>query len=279
LRNEKGITWLEMTVYYPLESMPIAWYVTLMGIGTILTVIGLFAAYKWIAIGPKWEGALKEIIPVSAIILAVVTPLISSVFAPILDYNVIPHNNTNKMKIILDNLGSKSAQDVQIYLNSPDLNFTKITSNPFILNGTSSFTSDKLQSGIGIFNISTLAGKSQTILDVTSNPNYTDNNNTVIVYVRSNESAGYHNLFSVSLAYLVLAIVLIIDAAYLIPKYSAIKKETTSTSKTAIRTYTKPFEHVKRNLLIINIIPTVLIFVILFFLTCEGTFNCHIASV
>jgi hypothetical protein len=232
-----------------------------MGIGTILTVLGLFAAYEWRDKKTgTWQGPLKDIIPVGGIILALATPLISSIFVPILDYNVIANNNTDTIKIKIDNLGFKSAENVQIYLNSPGLNFTKLISNPLIFNGTASLTSDNLTSGSGIFYISKLASKSQTIVNATTYPKYTESNK-LTVYVRSGESAAYHNLFSVSSAYLILALILVFDSVYII--------------------YRKwdPQKVKKGYLAIANAVATLLILLILFFGTCDGAFDCHIGSV
>lgn len=255
-----------MIITYPPESLPILWHVLAMAIATILTVIGLYLGYRWkrspaivSEAAGTWQDILSDIIPVSGIILALLSPLISAIFIPILDYHVSQGSGTttHSLQITINNIGFVRAENVQLYLSSDGVNFTNFTSKPVIYNGTTSLSSDKLNEiGSGIFYISSLPPKSETMIIASVNRPL-GNDDKIVAYLRSDSSVGFHNVVTLTLAYLIFASILSINTGYIVATNWNPKRVDL--------------------LVIANGIATFLIFITLFVGTCEGKLDCGIA--
>jgi hypothetical protein len=253
-----------LTISYPAESFSIELHIVVMVVATIVTVVGLIlgsvAKGRAANVQSNWDAIVKDIIPISGVILAFAGPIITAVFNPVLDYTVSEDTKNNIFQVKINNYGLVAAKKIEVNFNSLGNNFLKFSSMPLI-NGNTYLTSEKLkQEGSGLFLIPALPSRSETTISAQFQPNLS-NNHDVTVYVRSETSTGVHNIIPLIIAYLAYAIVLTFDAAYIIlNKWDIGKTE-------------------KIVLAVVNVIAIVVIFCILYFGACEMSGNCLSAGI
>jgi len=160
-----------------------------------------------------WLEFFQNIIPVSGIIIALISPAIPLIFVPVLDYSfyetsVNSTEFTSTYDVKINNYGIVPAKNVTVSIIAGNASIVFLSSDPFLPNQTRSFTSDVLSNpGKGIFEFDKLLPRSQSIVHVKI-----DNisNQNIIPYVQSDEVVGYHGVYFVMLAYVVLTAALLI---------------------------------------------------------------------
>lgn len=246
-------------VSYPAESFSIESHIFIMVVATIVTIVGLIfglivSKREKINQG-KYDVIVKDIVPVSGIILALAGPVITAAFNPVLDYSVSEDSTKTGMNVNINNYGLVGAKGIEIYFSTPGKDFVKFISVP-IINGTSFTTSEKLGLGSGIFYIPTLPPRSETQIMAAINSTLESNDKTT-VYVRSEKSTGIHQVVPLSYAYMTYSLVIVFDVLFIIGK----KWKLDGWSEVVL-------------LIVINLAAAIVIFCILFFGFCEGTGNC-----
>lgn len=240
-----------IVIYYPYESVPIIWHLTVFVIITLMVSIALCIAYSfWVRIGTilRWrknkdkavnygsdaitepeknvagdsdrgdrlQAILTDIIPIGSIIIALVSPIIPFFFIPSIDYNAIQDSLNDKLiHIKVTNYGLVSAKNLDVSVYSPNSSFAKLETMPLMFNSTLSLNSiDLNNNNSGLLRFKVLPPKSQTIVNAFMKENH-NSNNEVQVFIRSEETIGYHNLGYFTLAYLVYSIILAINIIWL----------------------------------------------------------------
>jgi hypothetical protein len=244
-------------IIYPPESFSVQIHILIMIAATIVTVVGLAVGAGITIRNAKFGGDVifKDIIPISGIILALVSPVIAGVFNPALNYNLSKDVQNNTLEVEITNYGLVSAKKVEVYFSTPGINFSTFGSVP-IINGSTYSNSEKLKSeGHALYSIPILTPGSETRITATMAGDLT-NSTDAIAYVRSETSTGVHNLTDFAKAYVVYAIALGFSVLYVL------------------------FARWNPGLVggiilaVVNIAAIILIYNFLFYGACEGKGNC-----
>lgn len=163
----------------------------------------------------SWDWSVfQSIIPISAIISAIVLPIVPLIFVPVLDYSVTqPHqvgqSRNFKSDIIITNIGIFTANNVSVSISANNISIINISTEPYLPNKTHSFTSEQLNyPGRGFFLAERLLSHATMVLHITMHVPPELQNEKLIVYVQSEESIGFHGVKFVIFAYVTVALIL-----------------------------------------------------------------------
>lgn len=203
------------------------------------------------------QNFLTNVIPAAGIILAFVSPIVTSAFNPILDYTILEDpDNDMRLSVKINNFGLVTAKKIDVYFYSSDKDFKGFYSLPVIFNGTAFQTSDELgQPRNGIFYIQALPPRSETLVTAVTNDSM-GTDDKVMVFLRSDVSVGVHNVGYLTAAYLIYALALALNTGFIMWR----------------KWFDNPDD--KYILFIVDVYFAVAIFLVIFLGVCEGSGNC-----
>jgi hypothetical protein len=252
-----------LTISYPSESFSIDIHILIMIVATIVATVGLFLGAAVNRRGTAgvtggMDAIVKDIIPISGIILAFVGPVVTGVSNPVLDYSVSEDIQDNTLEVKINNYGLVTAKAIEVYFNAPGIKFSTFNSMPMI-NGTTYLNSTNLKpDGNAVFFISALPPRSETKVTAHTRPGLATTTD-VTVYVRSDTSTGVHNLMALTTAYVIYGSALAFSVVYIIWK------------KWKIKDFYKA-------LLAVDIAAAVVIFLVLLLGACQGNVTCLVSN-
>jgi hypothetical protein len=210
-----------MFVIYPEESVPVHGHIIMMLIVGLLVILLTMCFFhrnhgKTLTMTQSADRSflLKDVLPISAIITAILTPFIQFATFPLVDFNISEPtsigstDNAYFSKMIIYNLGMNSAKNVTVSLNAPaTLNFLNIISEPFLPHQTKSFSSTDLKApGKAIYTINQLQPHSRILLNITMNSSKSSPDEGITAHVRTESGIGYHHVFYVTISYLLFSL-------------------------------------------------------------------------
>ena len=162
-----------------------------------------------------WDWTIfQSIIPISAIISAIVLPVVPLILVPVLDYSVtqpqqVGNSTTFKFDVNVTNIGIFAANNVSVSIITNNISIVDISTEPFLPNKTVSFTSEQLNyMGRGYFLAYKLLPHATMILHITVDVPSESQKEKIVVYVQSEESIGFHGVKYVIFAYVTVALTL-----------------------------------------------------------------------
>jgi hypothetical protein len=211
-----------LNIVYPAESFFYPYHLIAGIIATAVFTVILFGLWWFKAHRKKPKQTtgidFEDVISMGTLI---VTLIVSGVYPffinPMLDYmvNYVGNEKPNILEYNIDitNWGLSAANNVILSMTSDNTKFYGFTSEPFLGNLTRSNTSVQ---GNAMFSIPLLPPRSHTLINFKADITQGNSDQRLIIFVRSDEKVGYHDVVYTIIFYLGLGIIMVILFIYLV---------------------------------------------------------------